>query len=82
MTSDLASPLEALLLVLCFVGVVLAGCLACGWIVAEVFRRWRQPDRSGLCETCGYNLRGLPQPRCPECGTGFEPDLIDVNPLN
>ncbi len=80
MTSSLASPLEALLLVLSFVGVILAGCLACWWIVAEVTTRWRRPDRSGLCETCGYNLYGLPQPRCPERGTDFRPDLTNANP--
>ena len=22
----------------------------------------------GLCLDCGYSLRGLPTPRCPECG--------------
>ena len=26
-------------------------------------RKW-----DGLCPTCGYDLRGLPQLRCPECG--------------
>ena len=78
MTSDLASPLEALLLVLCFVGMALVGCLACYWVVAEILRRWRRPDRVGLCETCGYNLYGLPQPRCPECGTTFRADPTDA----
>ena len=24
------------------------------------------------CPTCRYNLRGLPHPRCPECGTEFD----------
>jgi hypothetical protein len=27
----------------------------------------------GVCERCGYNLRGLPEPRCPECGQPFDP---------
>lgn len=24
------------------------------------------------CANCGYDLRGLPRPRCPECGTPFK----------
>ncbi len=27
--------------------------------------------RSGRCVRCGYNLHGLTEPRCPECGTRF-----------
>ena len=34
-------------------------------------RRWRR-RRKGLCLRCGYGLTGLPEPRCPECGTEFE----------
>ena len=33
------------------------------------------------CGTCGYDLRGAADPRCPECGTAFdpaEPPLADV----
>jgi hypothetical protein len=29
--------------------------------------------RAFTCKECGYDLRGLPEHRCPECGTGFDP---------
>ena len=31
-------------------------------------RRYRRRKRA-LCVRCGYNLTGLTEPRCPECGT-------------
>ena len=33
-------------------------------------RRLRR-RRRGLCVACGYNLRGLTERRCPECGCSF-----------
>jgi hypothetical protein len=30
------------------------------------------PD-TAVCLQCGYSLRGLPEPRCPECGRAFDP---------
>ena len=30
----------------------------------------------GQCRKCQYDLRGLTEPRCPECGTSFDPDEI------
>lgn len=38
-------------------------------IVRRPLRRWKR-KRQGLCLTCGYNLAGACEPRCPECGTG------------
>ena len=42
--------------------------------VPTLFLWWR--DRRfpgpGHCQRCGYVLRGLPEPRCPECGTAFK----------
>jgi hypothetical protein len=33
--------------------------------------------RPGHCPACGYELRGLTEPRCPECGTPFDPKLLE-----
>ena len=39
---------------------------------------WRRAKRGtlGTCLSCGYNLTGLVEPRCPECGTTTTPDRI------
>jgi hypothetical protein len=48
---------------------------------------WRKPVQKRLreelvsrgipiCIPCGYDLRGQIEPRCPECGRGFDPRLI------
>src|SRR5579884_3246062 len=50
---------------------------------AHVLASYDQPDWSTLaedvhCPLCGYNLRGLSEPRCPECGYRFAwRDLLD-----
>ena len=36
-----------------------------------IWRFGRKPIKPGHCR-CGYDLRGLPEPRCPECGEPFE----------
>ncbi len=36
-------------------------------LTAEQRQRQRRL-RLGLCPECGYDLRGSPGPRCPECG--------------
>ena len=33
--------------------------------------------RAFTCKTCGYNLHGLTENRCPECGTEFDPQERD-----
>ena len=67
-----------------FVGTVVAPLL---WLVATVFI-WRESaqeraarlDHAGkdsiVCPTCGYNLTGLRESRCPECGTQFTLDQL------
>lgn len=31
-----------------------------------------EPETATRCLTCGYDLRGLPEKRCPECGRPFD----------
>ncbi len=69
-----------------FVGSVTAPLL---WLVGTIFA-WRETaaeraarmDNSGrdaiVCPTCGYNLTGLKESRCPECGTQFTLDQLLV----
>lgn len=38
--------------------------------------RRRRALRMMCCEGCGYSLRGLTEPRCPECGRAFNPDEV------
>ncbi len=39
--------------------------------------RPRKHEGPPQCNCCGYNLTGLSEPRCPECGTSFDPALLD-----
>lgn len=39
-----------------------------------VLLRLPESPPSGVCVGCGYDLRGLPEPRCPECGRAFTPN--------
>src|SRR5438067_1448656 len=38
---------------------------------------WATIERDILCPLCDYNLRGLIEPRCPECGHRFNwPEVL------
>ena len=37
---------------------------------------WTTVQRDVLCPLCNYNLRGLVEPRCPECGYRFDWDEL------
>lgn len=56
-----------------FLGAVL------GAFYHPIRKRRRARRRLGCCGKCGYDLRGLPEPRCPECGTPFDPQTIEGN---
>jgi uncharacterized paraquat-inducible protein A len=71
-----------------FFGVFIGGILAIIlWLTATVFL-WRETaaeraqrikgsSKSAVtCPTCGYNLTGLSESRCPECGSKFTLDEL------
>jgi hypothetical protein len=39
-------------------------------------RRLQRRAELAICRGCGYDLRGLTEPRCPECGRRFDPALL------
>jgi len=58
-----------LLLPLCVLGYVILGMMSFISIAKN------DSEYATRCMKCGYNLYGLTEPRCPECGTPFDPKL-------
>lgn len=51
--------------------------LGAGLIFYGVFGSSVRARDYGKCASCGYDLRGLSEPRCPECGKEFASVLLD-----
>ena len=49
-------------------GIVIGILTLPGIVLAAVLARGRSGDRETRCRQCGYILRGITEPRCPECG--------------
>jgi uncharacterized paraquat-inducible protein A len=52
--------------------VAAAAGLRCFYIRRQLEPPKRRPASALRCAKCGYLLYGLPEPRCPECGTPFD----------
>ena len=46
--------------------ITLSAAACFGWLL--VWLSWRRGDRETRCRKCDHILRGLSEPRCPECG--------------
>ncbi len=59
-----------------YIPVTIFGALLLYMLHGVYFRYLRH--KLGLCERCGYDLRGQTEARCPECGTPFDEKLLRV----
>lgn len=58
------------------VGIMVGWAFRCAPVCLTIKLRnhYRPVHPEGHCTGCGYDLRGLPERRCPECGRSFDPD--------
>lgn len=56
-------------------------CIGTGCSLVSLLLRPRvgEPGGTGSCIRCGYNLYGLTESRCPECGTVFDPEAAHAS---
>lgn len=59
-----------------FAVAVLSYAVCFSFVTDHLRKRLHTAFSRHCCSTCGYSLRGLPLPRCPECGTEFDPALL------
>ncbi len=52
--------------VLTYAAITLSAAACFGWLLITIAERQR--DNQTRCRACGYILRGISEPRCPECG--------------
>ena len=50
------------------IAVLLGVPVLCIVFLARWLLKKRSADRETRCRKCGYILRGIPEPRCSECG--------------
>ena len=52
-----------------FTAIICMSALLGGWLGVRYLAK--KPPREGYCSCCQYDLTGLPERRCPECGREF-----------
>jgi uncharacterized paraquat-inducible protein A len=74
-----------------YAGVILLVALTGGLTALAAYIVWRRGYAQGwrraraqppACPKCGYNMSGLRQCRCPECGAEFDLDEVWRTPIH
>ena len=61
------------------IGIAAAFCtFGPGMAMLYLARYTQRMKKLPFCAECGYDLQGLPENRCPECGTAFDPAQFDA----